>query len=54
MHEYFIAKIADLQKDLRENGANVATISQTNYFLMDWLLNHIQKVDRELVQYIKD
>ena len=54
MHEYFVSKIAGLKKDLNENGANVATISKTNYFLMDWLLNHIQKVDRELTQYIKN
>ena len=52
MHEYFISKIVELQKDLKENGANVATISKTNYFLMDWLLNHIQKVDKELARYI--
>lgn len=54
MHEYFVSKIADLKKGLNENGANVATISQTNYFLMDWLLNHIRKVDKELAQYIKN
>ena len=54
MHEYFVSKIADLKKDISENGANVANISKTNYFLMDWLLNHIQKVDKELAQYIKD
>ncbi len=53
MHEYFVSKIAALQKDLRENGANVAAISETNYFLMDWLLNHIRKVDKELAKYIK-
>jgi hemerythrin len=54
MHEYFVSKIVELQNELREKGANVATISKTNYFLMDWLLNHIQKVDTELAQYIKN
>lgn len=53
MHEYFKSKISDLKKDIQQNGASVATISKTNYFLMDWLLNHIQKVDSELSQYIK-
>lgn len=53
MHEYFKGKISDLKKDIQQNGASVATISKTNYFLMDWLLNHIQKVDSELSQYIK-
>ncbi len=53
MHEYFKKKIADLKKDIQNNGATVAVVSQTNYFLMDWLLNHIQKVDTELANYLK-
>ena len=54
MHEYFKAKVADLKKSLEENGANVGNISETNFFLMNWLINHIQKVDKELASYIKD
>ncbi|QAT49279.1 bacteriohemerythrin [Caproiciproducens sp. NJN-50] len=53
LHEFFTGKIAELKNDVQNNGANIATISKTNYFLMDWLLNHIQKVDSELAQYIK-
>ncbi len=52
LHNFFTGKIAELKKDIQKNGVNVATISQTNYFLMDWFLNHIQKVDSELAQYI--
>jgi hemerythrin len=53
MHEYFKAKVADLKKSLEENGANVGNVSEANFFLMNWLLNHIQKVDKELATYIK-
>jgi hemerythrin len=53
LHTFFTGKIAELKDDIQKNGVNVATISKTNYFLMDWLLNHIQKVDSELAQYIK-
>lgn len=53
MHEYFKSEIAKLKTDIQENGVSVATISKTNYFLMNWLLNHIQKVDSELKNYIK-
>ena len=52
LHEFFKKKIADLKKDITEHGASVSVVSQTNYFLMDWLLNHIQKVDTELANYI--
>jgi len=53
MHEYFKKQIAELKKDLTENGASISTVSKTNYFLMDWLLKHIQQVDTELANYIK-
>lgn len=53
LHDFFTGKIAELKKEIAESGAGIATISKTNYFLMDWLLNHIQKVDTELAQYIK-
>lgn len=53
MHEYFKGEVARLKEDIEKNGANIATISKTNYFLMDWLLNHIRKTDSELAQYLK-
>lgn len=53
MHEFFKSKIAEMKKDIQANGATVASVSKANYFLMDWLLNHIQKVDTGLAQYFK-
>lgn len=53
LHEFFKGKISELKNEIEMNGVNIATISKTNYFLMDWLINHIQKVDSELAQYIK-
>lgn len=53
MHDSFTKKIADFKKELSEHGATINVVSQTNYFLMDWLLNHIQKMDSELANYIK-
>jgi len=53
LHEFFKKKIADLKVDISTNGASIAVVSKTNYFLMDWLLNHIQKYDTELSTYLK-
>ena len=53
MHDSFTKKIAEVKKDMIEHGVSITTVSQTNYFIMDWLLNHIQKVDTELANYIK-
>lgn len=52
-HEYFKQKIAEFKQLLETQGAGIAVISKTNLFLVDWLINHIQKIDSELAQYIK-
>lgn len=53
LHDYFKKQIADLKGELAKEGATIAVVSKTNYFLMNWLLNHIQKADSELAQYLK-
>lgn len=53
LHDFFTGKVTDLKKDIAANGVSIATVSKTNYFLMNWLLNHIRKVDSELARYLK-
>lgn len=53
LHDFFKEQILDLKNDISKNGASIAVVSKTNYFLMNWLLNHIQKVDTELSGYLK-
>lgn len=53
MHEFFKKEIAKMKKEITEHGASITVVSQANYFLTDWLIKHIQKMDAELSQYIK-
>ena len=53
LHDFFTGKVAELKREITGNGAGIATVSKMNYFLMDWLLNHIRKVDSELARYIR-
>lgn len=53
LHEFFKKQISDFKEEIQTNGASINVVSKTNYFLMNWLIGHIQKEDKELAQYIK-
>lgn len=54
LHENFISDIKDIEKDIKTNGVNVATITILNHKLVDWLINHIGKIDKKYGEYIKN
>ncbi len=49
-HEDFITKVKDLEMRYRENKL-IISFEVTN-FLKDWLINHIQKTDKEYAEII--
>lgn len=53
LHQAFIKQIDDISLDIKQNGANIATVSKVNTMLVQWLTQHITVVDKELVQYLK-
>lgn len=53
MHDGFCKKISEMTDDLIKNGPTISTVGQLNSLLVDWLLNHIRKVDTEIAQYVK-
>ena len=52
-HQKFIKDIADIEKDIRENGITVASGLVVGSTLSNWLINHISKMDRELGKFLK-
>ncbi len=50
-HKDFIAKVNDLETRYKENKL-IISFEVTN-FLKDWLINHIQKTDKEYAKVIK-
>ena len=53
MHESFIMDIEGLKKQFDKEGSSVAMVEHTNKVAVEWLLNHIKRVDKELADYLK-
>lgn len=53
-HQEFIDNLADLEQDFVEEGASHPLAIAMNDFLTGWLLHHIQTMDRELGQFLRN
>lgn len=53
LHQAFIKEIGVLSDKLAKDGASAAVIIDTQQKLMDWLINHIGKVDKKYGDFIK-
>ena len=53
MHESFIIDIEGLKKQFEEEGSSAAMVERTNKVAIEWLLNHIKRMDKELADYLK-
>lgn len=53
LHENFIKKLADLRKEYEKSGANISVIIDSNQFILDWLTNHISKMDKKIGEYVR-
>lgn len=53
MHDNFIAEVRGLKERLNEKGSSLLLIIDINKKVIDWLINHIGKTDKELSKYIK-
>ncbi|MDI3310063.1 MAG: bacteriohemerythrin [Thermoanaerobacterium sp.] len=53
LHEKFINDIQEIENDVKKNGVSVSIVTTLNRKLVDWLINHISKVDKKYGEYIK-
>jgi hemerythrin len=53
VHEAFKATIRELSSQLVLNGPSEALINNVREKVGEWLINHIQKMDKVLADYIK-
>jgi hemerythrin len=53
-HNNFALKIAYLKKKLDSEGPNSSLVLEAQSFLVNWFLNHIQKVDMELGKFLSE
>ncbi|MDF2921788.1 MAG: hemerythrin-like metal-binding protein [Paenibacillaceae bacterium] len=52
-HDNFVAQIEQLIQQVREKGTSVLATIKLNRVLVEWLLNHIQRIDVKVGDYIK-
>lgn len=52
IHDAFIAKVQEMKQEIIRDGASIVTVGKVNSLIIDWLFNHIRKMDQELEQYI--
>jgi hemerythrin len=52
LHTKFIASLKQLKESFVRDGAGVALVAKTNQVVIDWLNNHIRKVDTKLGAFL--
>jgi hemerythrin len=48
LHTQFIKSLQELQEDFRREGAGITLVIKTNQIVVEWLNNHIRRVDTKL------
>lgn len=54
MHTKFLMDVADLKKAFEEKGPTLSMAIEVNQVVVEWLINHIKKVDKKLAEYIRE
>ncbi|EGD53162.1 hemerythrin-like metal-binding protein [Thermoanaerobacter ethanolicus JW 200] len=53
IHDNFIKEVNELDEKIKKEGPTLTNLMTVNRTLVDWVLNHISKVDKKLGEYIK-
>lgn len=53
IHENFIKDVNELEAKIKNEGVNLSVIMLLNKKLVDWLINHINKIDKKVGEYIR-
>ncbi len=53
LHVEFVGRLDDLLRSYTSEGTSLTLVIQTNNMLIDWLINHISKVDRKIGDFLR-
>jgi hemerythrin len=53
LHDRFIESLDELNEELDKQGPGLTLVLKTNRLVVDWLINHISKVDTQLAAHIR-
>jgi hemerythrin len=51
-HQGFMEKVSTVDKQMTEKGTEPELLTDFTYLMIDWLIDHICSVDRELGKYV--
>ncbi|MFU0800407.1 MAG: bacteriohemerythrin [Xylanivirga thermophila] len=54
VHEDFLQEVENLKQEFDEQGPTLRFTVQFNKRVVDWLINHIGKMDKEFAKYVKE
>jgi hemerythrin len=52
-HNRFIQTVEELERQFKDEGATIALVIQTNHTMVNWLIQHIGKVDRDFARFVR-
>lgn len=52
-HRIFVDKLESFKTEMLTTGATLSLTIATNTLLIDWLVNHISRMDRKLGEFLK-
>jgi len=52
-HASFVNDLAKLKEDYNKSGGNILVIINANKIVIDWLSNHIRKMDKKIGEYVR-
>jgi hemerythrin len=53
LHQHFIGKLTALRQDMDQEGATVNLVIATNQTVLQWLIEHIKRVDSKFGVFLK-
>jgi hemerythrin len=54
IHDNFISNFMDLKKELESETSNYSKSVYTNQIVVDWILDHINEMDKSFGRYLKE
>lgn len=53
-HKYFVNYVGELRNEFDKNGPSIALTMKLSKNLVDWLVNHIMKVDKKAGAFLRE
>ncbi|HHW56830.1 MAG TPA: hemerythrin family protein [Clostridia bacterium] len=54
IHDNFVKEVNELDEKIKKEGPTLSNLMLVNKTLVDWVINHISKVDKKLGEHIRN